>query len=66
MKRGKGKRRMSMHDAILIVVAFIVLLVMSVSACLLDSPNWKVFMAIIVICSLYMYVFAYANGGANV
>lgn len=51
----------SKHDKILIVTAWIVAMIMLISACLVDSENWEVFWAITTVCAVYLGLFTYAN-----
>lgn len=55
----RGKR--SLHNLVLITINWLVATVMMVSACLLDSEDWLVFLAIVMVCAGYLALYTYVN-----
>lgn len=51
----------SLHDKVLILIGWTVAIIMVASACFLDSENWAAFLAVMLICSIYLGLFTYAN-----
>lgn len=54
-------KRRSLHDKVLILISYAVAVIMLVSACLLDSEDWKAFLIITCMCAGYLTLYTYAN-----
>lgn len=58
-------KRQLIRKKIVTAINWVITMVMFTSACLLDSDNWALFAAVMLVCAGYLAAFAYAttNGG---
>lgn len=50
-----------MKNKILVTVNWLVVVVMLVSACMLDSGDWPIFLAVTFVCAGYLALYTLAN-----